>query len=237
MCGRYVSATPPDLLIRIFEASGDDTLEAAPSYNVAPTMPVPVVVSSGGARTLEIMRWGLVPPWAPDPSVGSRMINARRETLGDKSAFRPSLARRRALIPADAYYEWHVAHPGAAKQPYAITAADGDQLAFAGLWETWVGAEDTPLLTCTIVTTGSSGSVSHLHDRMPVILPRDMWDEWLRVDVCDAAAALSLLDAVPVPALRAHPVSTRVNDVRVDDSELLTEVAPAPVHEQLDLLA
>jgi putative SOS response-associated peptidase YedK len=237
MCGRYVSATPPDLLIRIFDASADDTLELTPSHNVAPTMPVPVVVAAGASRVLKVMRWGLVPPWAPDPSVGSRMINARHESLGEKAVFRPALARRRALLPADAYYEWHVAHPGAPKQPYAMTSEDGEPLAFAGLWESWHGPDDTHLLSVTIVTTASAGSVAHLHDRMPVVLPAEMWDDWLRVDALDGAGALSLLDAVPGPRLRAYPVSTRVNDVRADDPELITEVAPMPANEQLDLLA
>ncbi len=236
MCGRYVSATPPDLLIRIFNASADDTLELTPSHNVAPTMPVPVVVVGGTDRVLKVMRWGLVPPWAADLSVGSRMINARRESLGDKAAFRPALARRRAILPADAYYEWHVAHPGAPKQPYAITSEDGGPLAFAGLWESWHRPDQTRVLSATIVTTSSAGSIAHLHDRMPVVLPPQLWDEWLDADT-DTAAALSLLDAVPVPRLRAHPVSSRVNDVRVDDADLLTQVAPLPVHEQLDLLA
>lgn len=236
MCGRYASAKAIDLIGVHFGATEIDDEITPPGYNVAPTDAVPVVIERDGVRRLVGMRWGLVPSWSPSPSGGAKMINARRESLGDKPAFRTPLAQRRAIVPADAYYEWHT-RPGAAKQPYAIRAADGAPLAFAGLWERWRAADGTRLLSCTIVTTASAGQVAYLHDRMPVVLPPALWDDWLDSEQRGPGDALALLDAAGVPELRAHPVGSRVNSVRSDGPDLLAEVAPFPLQEQLDLLS
>ncbi|MEO6715134.1 MAG: SOS response-associated peptidase [Mycobacteriales bacterium] len=234
MCGRYAAAKAIDAVAGHFGADGIDYQLTPPGYNVAPTDRVPVVVQWDGSRSVVGMRWGLVPSWAPDPSVGSRMINARVETLADKPAFRTPLAQRRAIMPADAYYEWYT-RPGTAKQPHAIRRADGEMLAFAALWERWRTAAGEELLSCTVVTTASAGSVAYLHDRMPVVLPRDLWDDWLDPQACDRADAVALLHAAGVPELVAHPVSTRVNNVRSEGADLLDEAAPAPTADQLDL--
>jgi putative SOS response-associated peptidase YedK len=240
MCGRYASARSVDVLAGHFDAELVDELDLPARYNVAPTDPVLVVVSRDGGRALGVMRWGLVPPWAPDPSGAAKMINARVETVGERPAYRAALAQRRCLIPADGYYEWYAARPGAPKQPHFIRAADGGPLAFAGLWERWYGGpdrRDQALLTCTVLTTASAGRVAHLHDRMPLVLPPAAWGDWLDTARVDATGALEIAAGADVPDLVAHPVGTRVNDVRADGPELVTEITPPPVPEQLDLLS
>jgi len=240
VCGRYASARSVDVLAGHFDADLVDELDLPPRYNVAPTDQVVVVVSRGEGRALVAMRWGLVPPWAADPSGAAKRINARVETVGERPAYRTALAQRRCLVPTDGYYEWHSAHAGAPKQPHFIQAADGAPLAFAGLWERWYGGPggpDGPLLTCTVLTTASAGRVAHLHDRMPLVLPPSVWADWLDVSRVDAAGALEIATAAGVPDLVAHPVSMRVGDVRAQGPDLITEVSPPPVPEQLDLLS
>lgn len=236
MCGRYASARSVDVLAGHFAAELVDEVDVPPNFNVAPTDPVLVVVRRGDGRALAVMRWGLVPPWAPDPSVGAKMINARVESLSERPAYRSALAQRRCLLPADGYFEWYAVTPGAPKQPHFIYLPGGEPMAFAGLWERWHGGPAGPLYSCTILTTAAAGPVARLHDRMPVVLPRSTWSSWLDTDRVDAAAALETAAAVGVPELLAHPVSTRVNDVRNDGPDLVAEVSPAPVAEQLDLL-
>lgn len=236
MCGRYAAAGAIDLIgVRFGAGEFDDDL-TPPGYNVAPTDRVPVVIERAGERRVAGMRWGLVPHWAASPAGGAKMINARLESLGEKPAFRTPLAQRRALIPADAYYEW-LTRPGAAKVPHAIRPSDGGMLAFAGLWERWHAPSGEVLLSCTIVTTASAGPIAYLHDRMPVVLPADLWDDWLDSERRGPGDALALLDAAGVPDLVAHPVGTRVNDVRADGADLLAPVVASPAYVQLDLLS
>lgn len=235
MCGRYAAAKAIDLVAGHFGADDVDDHVVPPGYNVAPTDTVPVVVQSAGGRRVTAMRWGLVPSWSADATSGARLINARLETLGEKPAFRTPLSRRRALIPADAYYEW-LTRQGAPKQPHAIRAVDSEQLAFAGLWERWRAPAGEELLTCTIVTTASAGGIAYLHDRMPVILPARSWGEWLDTERCEASEALALLHSSGVPELVAYPVGDRVSNVRSDGADLLDEVPLRESFEQLDLL-
>jgi putative SOS response-associated peptidase YedK len=240
MCGRYASARSVDVLAGHFDAELVDDVDLPPRYNVAPTDPVFVVLHRGGGRALCAMRWGLVPPWSPDASGAAKMINARLETVADRPAYRSALAQRRCLVPADGYFEWFAVRPGAPKQPHYIQAADGSPLAFAGLWERWYGGPTgraDPLLSCTVLTTASAGRIAHLHDRMPLVLPPAAWADWLDASRVDAARALAIAAAAGVPDLVAHPVSTRVGDVRADGPDLVTEVIPPPVPEQLDLLS
>lgn len=240
MCGRYASARSVDVLAGHFDADLVDELDLPPRYNVAPTDPVIVVVRRGDVRTLAVMRWGLVPSWAADVSGAAKRINARVETVCERPAYRTALAQRRCLVPADGYYEWHSEHSGAPKQPHFIRAADGAPLAFAGLWERWYGGPSGPagpLLTCTLLTTTSAGRVAYLHDRMPVVLPADVWADWLDESRVDAAGALEIAVAAGVPDLVAHPVSTRVGDVRAQGPDLVVEITPPPVPQQLDLLS
>ena len=222
MCGRFVLATPISELQRAFGFA--DAPNLPPRYNVAPTQYVAVVTAAdGGGRALTAMRWGLVPFWAADPSVGARMINARGETVAEKPAFRVAFRQRRCLVPADGFYEWLVA--GRAKRPFLIRRKDRAPIAFAGLWEVWRGpkggpALDPPLRSVTIVTTAANDDLRHLHDRMPVILDAGGQAAWL-----DPAATVgtvaALVRAAPSGLLDAVAVSTRVNAVRNDDPSLI----------------
>src|ERR671917_2228509 len=168
MCGRYTLTTPVERLAEEFgfEAS---SVELPPNYNVAPTQQVAAVLEEGGERRLEVLRWGLIPSWADDPGIGSRMINARSETAPEKPSFRKAFRERRCLLPADGFYEWQRTDDG--KQPYHFRMKDGRPFAFAGLWESWKGAgENGGLRTCTILTTAPNEAVAGVHNRKPVIL-------------------------------------------------------------------
>lgn len=234
MCGRFVSASPPDEIARYFDA---DPTEAAlePSYNVAPTNDVYVVHVDGSTRRVDPMHWGLVPHWAKDPSIGNKMINARAETVATKSAFKSSLAKRRCLIPADGFYEWMKVPGQKAKQPMFIHRADGEQFAFAGLWSVWRDpnasreereAGGGTLRSCTIITGEPNDKVRTVHDRMPVMLPRDAWETWLDPEIQDIEMASKLLVPAPSSYVELHPVSTDVNNVRTNGAHLVDEVEP-----------
>jgi putative SOS response-associated peptidase YedK len=226
MCGRFVSASPPDELAQYFDAVLSESL-LEPSYNVAPTNDVYAVLDDGGVRRVDAFHWGLVPVWAKDPKVGSRMINARAETLASKGAFKPAYRRRRCLIPADGFYEWKRLG-GKRKQPYYIHRTDGEPLAFAGLWEVWRGPDKQgdALRSCTIVTTQANETMAPLHDRMPVILPRSAWEAWLDPANDDIDTLGKLLVPAPPTLLTTYPVSTQVNSVRNKGAELLDRVDP-----------
>src|SRR5918998_1491873 len=189
MCGRYTLTVPTDKLAAEF---GLDEVRAdlSPNFNVAPTQSVAVVVAEGGKRRLETLRWGLVPSWADDPEIGSRMINARSETAPEKPSFRSAFRRRRCLIPADGFYEWK--RLNGSKQPYYFRIDGGRPFAFAGLWENW--NKDGEIRSCAILTTTANDLVEEVHERMPVILPRDHYDAWL-----DPGAEEEELAALLVP--------------------------------------
>jgi len=240
MCGRFASfRQAQDLADALALAWVDLEAEALPpSWNVAPTQPLRLVVErperleDGGQgpvrRELRLARWGLVPSWAKDPSVGARMINARVETVAEKPAFRRALAARRAIVPADGYYEWQ-SRPGG-KQPYFVHDPEGGLLALAALYEFWKNPElpeDHPerwLVTATIVTRPSVGALAEIHDRQPVVLPPQTWDAWLSPGT-GAAEARALLDVEP-PSLAARPVGRAVGRVGENHPGLLEEVRP-----------
>jgi putative SOS response-associated peptidase YedK len=239
MCGRYASTRNPATLAVEFDAQdATDGAALGVGYNIAPTAPVCSVVTRHprdvrGApdrdrtvRSIRVMRWGLVPPWAKDPKLGSRLINARAESAASKPAFRDALARRRCLIPADGWYEWQ--RSGPRKQPFFITPVDGSGLALAGLWSAWRGpdAAASPLVTCTVLTTDAVGPLAEIHDRMPLILPSQAWPAWLDPDSPDPGGLLAPPPAQLVHALELRPVSTAVNSVRRDDPELVKRVEP-----------
>jgi putative SOS response-associated peptidase YedK len=255
MCGRYASARKRAELLEEFGVQRDRAAkDLAPDYNVAPTKPVYAVMTRKpgheadkrsepepepeAERQLRVVRWGLVPFWAKDPAIGSRMINARAETIAEKPAFKRAFARRRCLIPADGFYEWQqLTGPdgGKRKQPYFIYRADGGPLAFAGLYELWrdqsVPEEDDAawLWTSTIITTSAADEVGQIHDRMPMVIDPSTWDDWLDPDHTDVAEVARLLvpamsGAHPSVTLTSHPVSTAVNNVRNNGPELMDEV-------------
>ena len=229
MCGRFVSATPPDQVAAYFGAEAPEA-QLGPSYNVAPTDDIYAVLSDGSARHLDAFHWGLVPLWAKDPKIGSKMINARAETLAVKSAYKSAFAKRRCLIPADGFFEWrkHPTDPKGKKQPFFIHRPDGELFAFAGLWEVWRGPnrDQEPLRSCTIITTSPNEVMAQIHDRMPVILPSSVWDTWLdrQHDDLDALGKLLVPAAASLTVL--HPVSTDVNNVRNDGAQLMAEIDP-----------
>ena len=201
MCGRYSASRPPDLTEETFAAKRVDE-PPPPSWNVAPPDPVSVVVDRGEGRELRTYTWGLVPSWAEDARIASKLINARAETVATKSAFRTALQRRRCLVPADGWYEWRD------RRPHFIHA--GGQIAFAGLYERG---------TFTIVTTAASDELAWLHDRMPVVLPPDEWAEWLDPEVDEVGALLRSR-----AGFVTHPVSTDVNNVRNNGPSLVLPV-------------
>lgn len=215
MCGRFVAASDPDGLVRFFTVDERKDDELTPSWNVAPTDRVRAVVEHADRRVLVTLRWGLVPSWAGDRAIGSRLINARVESVGDKPAFRSAYARRRCIVPADAFYEWRTG-PDGGKQPYLLRDAAGNPLAFAGLWELWrphdAPADDASRLvrSCTILTMPADEVVGPLHDRMPVVLPPDAWDRWLDRRLQDTQVLGAILRTAGA-ALVIHPVSAEVN--------------------------
>jgi len=253
MCGRYTLTMEPESLYGAFDAEPD--LEAGgaaglyggdpvrPRYNIAPTVTVPVVrvdprvPPADARRQIEPMRWGLVPSWAKDLSVGNRMFNARAESLSTKAAFRTALARRRCLIPASGYYEWkklpQESVPGSSgrtrksvlKQPYFMTPADGSVMAFAGLWEYWRSPDGDPLVSMTIITSDAVGPMRDIHDRMPLILPASEWEAWLDPQV-DPGPLLTPPSEELVAGLELRPIGPRVGAVANDDPELLQRVEP-----------
>lgn len=232
MCGRFVSASPPDEIARYFDAAAPEAL-LEPSYNVAPTNDVYAVLADGGVRRVDAFHWGLVPAWAKDPKVGSRLINARAETLATKNAYKPALKRRRCLIHADGFYEWKKVPGAKRKQPYFISRPDGEPFAFAGLWEVWKGPKDADgqhqggaLRSCTIITTTPNETMAEVHDRMPVILPPTAWDAWLDPANDDLDTLGKLLVPAPTAITQLRPVSTQVNSVRNKGAALIEPASP-----------
>ncbi|HEX7473638.1 MAG TPA: SOS response-associated peptidase [Candidatus Limnocylindrales bacterium] len=226
MCGRFTQQRSDHELAEWFEAEAlvDDP---GGRFNVAPTDPVSIVVEKDDRRAITAYRWGLVPFWAKDISIGSRLINARAETLASSNAFRESFARRRCLVPADGFYEWR-RDPGR-RQPFVIHRLDGAPLAFAGLWSGWRDkATGEVLRTMTIVTTGANALMTPIHDRMPVVLAPEAWSRWLDPSLEDIAELQGLLVPAPDEGLEAYPVETLVNNVRNNGPELIVPLGERP---------
>lgn len=254
MCGRYASSRQPEDLVEEFEirppSEAGELPHLEPDFNVAPTKEVYAVVerppragegadqsSEQPERQLRALTWGLVPFWAKDPKIGSRMINARVETVAEKPAYRRAFERRRAILPADGYFEWYATEQLTTKgkprkQPYFIRPADGGVLAMAGLYEIWRDpdkAEDDPtrfLWTCTVLTTSAEDDLGHIHDRMPLMLSPETYDAWLDPRHGDREDLLALLEPAAPGRLEAFPVSTLVSNVKNNGPEL---VEPIPL--------
>jgi len=233
MCGRLVSTTPASDIADFFDASPPE-IELLPDHNLAPTRDVHVVGQGSGGRRVVVMHWGLVPPWAKDATGASRLINARAETVAEKPSFRSAFRRRRCIIPVDGFYEWTTTPGAHRKQPMFISSAAGELLAFAGLHEFWRPpgtGEDAPgLHSCCIITCAANGYISQIHDRMPVILPRDAWSTWLDPEA-DAESLHDLLVPAADSLLVMHPVSTAVNSTRNNGPHLLERVEPTAIGE------
>jgi putative SOS response-associated peptidase YedK len=228
MCGRFVAASPPDEIARYFDAQAPEAA-LEPNYNVAPTNDVYAVLEDGRVRKVEALHWGLVPSWAKSLSTGSKMINARAETVATKNAYRHAFKKKRCIIPADGFFEWKVIKGQKAKQPYFIHRNDGEPLAFAGLWEVWHDPNnpDEEVHSCCIITGLPNEKVSDVHDRMPVILPPSAWDTWLDPDQQDIEALGKLLVPAPASIIDLYPVSTEVNNARHQGAHLIDAIDPA----------
>jgi len=222
MCGRYAITTAPEAIRQLFAYLEQPNFP--PRYNIAPTQPVPIVRMAEGKRQLALVRWGLIPAWVKDPRTFSLVINARGESVLDKPAFRNAMKRRRCLFPADGFYEWK--RDGERKQPYFVRLKSGAPLAFAGLWETWMGPNGEEQETAAIVTTTASRSIAHIHDRMPVIVPPDAFDFWLDPNV-DGEMAASVIQPAKDALIEAYEVSSAVNRT-ANDSPLLVEPLTEP---------
>jgi len=219
MCGRFTQERPASELAEIF---GAEPLVVDPGghYNVAPTDEAMVVVQREERRAVTAYHWGLIPHWATEAKVGSRMINARAETITASPAFRDAFARKRCLVPVDSFYEWK--REGTVRQPYRIVRRDGGPLALAGLWAGWKDpATGAVRRTFTIVTTTPNEAIADLHDRMPVIVTEDAWDRWLDPAPADHGELLGLLAPTDAVDLDVYAVVRAVNDVRRDGPELI----------------
>jgi len=235
MCGRYATTQTDDELLQVFGADEVVGDQLPPSYNVAPTDPVRAVLertpresdwAGEKVRQLRTARWGLIPSWAKDAKIGSRLINARMETITDKASFKEAALRRRCLLPATGYYEWEQRNGGKVPQ---FLHADG-VLAMAGLYELWPDPSrdrDDPqrwVWSVTVLTTTASDTLGHIHDRSPVVVPDQLRDDWLNPSITDPDTVRELLAAIPEPRLQPYEVSTAVNSVRNNGPELLRPV-------------
>jgi putative SOS response-associated peptidase YedK len=232
MCGRYRLSRRKQLVEEYFDCGSDES-NWNPRYNIAPTQPVPVIRQNPKepVRQLSLMKWGLIPSWAPNPSVAAKMINARSETASTKLAFRDALKFRRCVIPADGFYEW--SRTGKAKQPYCFEVNDGELFAFAGLWDRWRDPTGNWIKTCSILTTTPNAVTATVHDRMPVILNPDSYDLWLDPGMQNVTAVSELLKPYDAWLMRCYPVSTRINHVANDDAECSKPVERAQIQNRL----
>ncbi|WP_077309989.1 SOS response-associated peptidase [Terribacillus halophilus] len=217
MCGRFTLLTPWEELLRTYDAVSEiESLE--PSYNIAPTQQIAAIIHDGKKRKLGSLRWGLIPPWAPDKKIGSKMINARAETLQEKRSFKKAFQKQRCLIPADSFYEWKTKDGN--KQPMRIQRKDKTPFAFAGLWEKWQDDDGSTIYTCTIITTEANSFMQQIHHRMPVILPANSQAIWLDRNEQNTETLQQILKPFS-EELTAYPVSTLVNSPRNNREELI----------------
>ena len=228
MCGRYTITSAPEAIRALFRY--EEEPQFPPRYNIAPTQPIPVVRLIDGRRHFALVRWGLLPSWVKDPSGFSLLINARGESVCEKPAFRAAMKHRRCLIPTDGFYEWQAGARG--KQPFYIRTKSGQPVAFAGLWETWTGPNGEEVDTAAIVTTRANRTLSHLHDRMPVVVPAEAFDLWLDCMNVDARTAEALIMPAPEDQFEFWPVSQLVNRTANDGPKLLDRIVPSEAKPQ-----
>ena len=218
MCGRFVLNAPPSELITRFKL--DECADFGAHYNIPPGTDIPVIRHSPeGKRVLHLLRWGLVPHRAKDPGIGAKLNNARGESVAEKPSFRDAFKRRRCLIPANGFYEWKA--EGKAKQPYYISLKSGEPLAMGGLWESWKMPDGNILRTTCIITTGPNAVMAPIHDRMPVIVAPEHWQDWLSAPAEAIAARVAPCAAED---LQAWPVSRRVSKTADDDAGLIDPI-------------
>jgi putative SOS response-associated peptidase YedK len=221
MCGRFVLENTPEQIMKVYRLSSLPDL--SPRYNVAPGQQIAVVRQhNGGDRELAFLQWGLVPPWAKDPAIGYKMINARSETVQEKPSFKQALQARRCIIPVSGFYEWEKS--GRDRIPHYIHLRGGDVMSLAGLWERWKSPEGVELQTCTILTTSANSLIKKLHDRMPVILHREEFGLWLNKDIDDVKQLAELFHPYPSDQLAEYVVAKEVNSPGNDSPRLIAPV-------------
>lgn len=209
MCGRFALYTDPIALAKRFQTENAPDWEA--SYNVAPSQIIPIVRNEHDRRRFAPARWGLIPSWAKDLKIGYSTINARAETVVEKSSFRSAFKHRRCLVPVDGWFEWQEIEGQKTKQPWYITLSDQQPTALAGLWERWQGQDGSEIESCTIIVTSGNELMQPIHDRMPVILPKADWEQWLDCKNTDAKGLQAMLTQYPSEEMVAWPVTTLVN--------------------------
>lgn len=218
MCGRFALYATPEQLIDYFGL--DKCADLSPRYNIPPGTDIAAIRQSPeGKRVLHLLRWGLVPHWSKDANIGAKLNNARGESVAEKPSFRDAFRRRRCLIPANGFYEWKT--EGKAKLPHYISFKTGEPLALGGLWESWRSPDGEVLRTCCIITTGPNQVMEPIHDRMPVIVPPDRWQDWLSKPAEEIEA---LLAPYPAEAMQARPVDKRVSKTNEDNAALIERV-------------
>jgi putative SOS response-associated peptidase YedK len=222
MCGRFTLVADPNELRMAFPWVNIPQ-PAEPRYNVAPTQPV-AIIPNDGRNQLDYFVWGLIPPWAKDPSIGNRMINARSETLIEKPAFRNAFRRRRCLIPASGFYEWKAVEGQKTKTPMYIQLESAKPFAFAGLWERWDSSDGSTVLSCAIITTSPNELMSHIHNRMPVILKPEDYSLWIETGEQPINRLQALLKPYPADEMKAYAVSRMVNSPNVDEPALIKPI-------------
>jgi putative SOS response-associated peptidase YedK len=229
MCGRFVSASPPDEIAKYFNAERVPEQVLEPSFNVAPTTDIYAVMERGGERLLDVVHWGLVPMWAKDIKVGNRMINARADKLATSNAYKRAFTKRRCIIPVDGFFEWKKVPGRKAKQPYFIRRVDGEPFALAGLWEVWRGPDrsnEDILRSATIITGEPNEKVAAIHDRMPIMLPPSAWEAWLDPENNDLESLSKLLVPAPAELLELYPITLAVNNPRENGPEVIEPAGP-----------
>lgn len=237
MCGRFAFTTPLAILAKAFPdfqmPDGSMPENWEPSYNIAPTQLVPVVANTPELQ-IDFFRWGLIPSWAKDPSIGNRMINARSETIAEKPSFRTAFRKRRCVMLVDGFYEWRKEPDGKNKTPIHVKMKTGEPFLFAGLWEKWKSPEDDLIRSCTIITTTPNDLMGRFHHRMPVILPRDAQQTWLDPEPRAPQDLLPLLRPYPPEEMVAYPVSKMVNSPRNDSPDCIVQEGAAIEQTELE---
>jgi putative SOS response-associated peptidase YedK len=221
MCGRYLITSAPEAFRRLF--GYPELPNFPPRYNVAPTQPIPIVRVVEGKRQFALVRWGLIPAWVKDPRGFTLLVNGRGESVNDKPAFRNAMKRRRCLFLADGFYEW--SEHGGRKRPFLVRPKSGEPVAFAGLWETWMGPNGEETETAAVLTTEANRTLMPIHHRMPVVIPPEAFDMWLDCTNVDALTAAALLVPAPDDLMEAYEISTAVNRVVNDGPEVIVPVS------------
>jgi len=226
MCGRFTRYDDEKDLVERFNFTNPSGISFEKRFNIAPTQTVPVIVLENDNRVIKLMRWGLVPFWAKDPTIGNRLINARAETISEKASFKTPLKKRRCLVPASGFYEWKKDERIKTKIPIYFRLRNEEPFAFAGIWDDWKKPEGDRLITFTIITTMANELMKPIHDRMPVILHRNDESKWLDPELIDLDSLVTLLIPYPSDLMKAYEVSTIVNSPKNDSLHCISQLNP-----------